>query len=525
VKQIITDVTLAIKAVLKPQIEELRADIARLKDDNDTLAKENSDLRGATAELERMLTDLTSHVKEIDEAGITSTGVQIRIDDAKAKLLSEISEAFSYLPSSGDAFWSLGHVVEKGFADEHQFRIVLSDRMDGMVQEQATRHSDTMTLIGKTQDSVNELSQSTQPRFDLPALQTQIANAADLAAKASETAASAALRVNTIDEFVRLDGQNMRTSLEALDLSGLAGAVRASIHESSERVNAMDASVREFLTAGENSVSSLTAYTTESTSRAIAQAMDSIGSAIGDMKSKVDERLASLKDGSPGPAGEAGPRGPQGDPGPPGEPGKEGSPGLPGPRGEVPPPVFLRDGQGAPAGTWGVWNGGLWYARANTEAAPDRDASWMLMANGFAGAEFQVTKEGAEGVLALVLSDGSRKEFAIPLSPVEHLGPWTAGEIYTLNQEVAYNGCTWRARGRTGSEPGKDENWRLVSSRGKAGPRGEQGPAGTIGLTGPKGPRGRGVADLGIDPRGLIITMDDGEVIAIPVSGVDDDPK
>jgi predicted nucleic acid-binding Zn-ribbon protein len=524
--EIITNVTLAIKAVVKPQIEELKEQMARLAFDNDTLAKENSDLRGENAEIQKMLAELQDHVKEIDEAGITSTVVQIRLDEVAAKLenslgvlRTNISEAFSvmlrenfgYLPDKNSSFWNL----EKEVSEIVRGTTALA------------------TDIGKTQDSLNELSEATQPKFDLEALTGMIGSAnersvaaAALAEKAVDLVEENNTKADNLREAVTLISQELKGSLEAADLPRLTMAAQAAVQDASERVRVLETTAAEVLTSSERTINERIAEMSANTARITEEMSARLGEYMGAADAHISERLASLKDGSPGLPGEDGPPGPQGDPGPPGEPGKEGPPGSPGPRGEpgqIPPPLFLQDDQGAPAGTWGVWKGGLWYARANTEAAPDRDASWILMANGFAGAEFIVTKDGAEGVLALILSDGARKEFAIPLSPVEHLGPWTAGEVYTLNQEVAYNGGTWRARGTTSTEPGKDDKWRLVSQRGKAGPKGDPGSVGLKGPAGPPGPKGRGVADLGIDPRGLIITMDDGEVIAIPVSGVSDD--
>ena len=279
---------------------------------------------------------------------------------------------------------------------------------------------------------------------------------------------------------------------------------------------------------------------------------------------KINERLASLRDGAPGPQGEPGPAGPMGPPGPegpagpqgeqgpPGEqglqglPGEQGLKGDPGPQGEqgiqglrgdpgpagepgpmgAPGPAgqtgpqgslaalrTIRNGVDYKEGDLGAWRGGIWYASKDTSLTPDDDTSWRLCLNGIAGSTFRYEEDGSAGTLAIILSDGRKVEHIFCLSPVRLLGAWQEGEEYSLNDEVAFNGCTWRAmRGTMSQPPGED--WRLVSQRGKSGPRGELGPPGP---SGPAGPPGAGIKNVEFVDGGFLITLTDGNTLAAPV--------
>jgi ribosomal protein L7/L12 len=352
------------------------------------------------------------------------------------------------------------------------------------------------------------------------------------------------------------------------DIQALSDVVRASVHASQEQVGQFIASgtneladmlktvekstavvqghvetsslaISEAISSARQDISNLTSATAEEVNRRLDEHRATVVGSVQELRAdalaefaaadaRITERLASLKDGAPGPQGEPGPAGPpgapglegpvglQGEAGPAGEPGPMGQPGPPGQagqNGQVPPPVMLAEGQGAPGGTWAVWRGGLWYARQNTLSDPTKDAGWIIMCNGVNGARLAYGPDGAEGTLALELSDGNVREFTLALSPVIHQGAWTEGVEYHLNAEVAFNGCTWRALRPTLSQP-PGEDWRLVSQRGKPGSRGEAGPPGP---EGPAGPRGAGIKKLEFLNGGFLATLTDGTSLAAPV--------
>jgi cell division protein FtsB len=251
---------------------------------------------------------------------------------------------------------------------------------------------------------------------------------------------------------------------------------------------------------------------------------------------KVDERLASLKDGrdgEPGPQGEPGPMGPAGSPGPEGPigpqgaPGEQGPQGLPGPQGLTGPTGHIanvktiRTGVEYGEGDLGYWRGGLWLATKDVRQPPGEDLSWKLVVNGVDPDSFKMSysPEGERGTFGFALSDGTQKSFEACFSPVRHLGAWEAEAEYNLNEEVAFNGCTWRALRPTTSQP-PSEDWRLVSQRGKSGPRGDSGPPGPPGSAGPPG---AGIKAVEFVDGGFLITLTDGSSLAAPVTETPDE--
>lgn len=291
---------------------------------------------------------------------------------------------------------------------------------------------------------------------------------------------------------------------------------------------------------------------------------------LGAADSQITEKLSSLRDGrdgAPGPAGEPGPVGPEGPPGPPGpigpqglqgevgpqgpqgevgpqgeiglqgppgeigpqglrgevgpagEPGAQGLPGpqgLAGPPGLITPAVTLRDGVEYQEGTIGTYRGGVWQAWRDTKGLPIEDGGWKLLANGVAEISLATEVTGESAAFLIELSDKTVICKEIELALVKHQGTWEADREYKLNNEVAWNGSTWRAlRSTRGVEP-PGEDWRLVAQRGKSGPRGDPGP---IGLAGPVGPPGAGVDHIELDANGLVVTLTDGTVRAVPLGG------
>jgi hypothetical protein len=291
---------------------------------------------------------------------------------------------------------------------------------------------------------------------------------------------------------------------------------------------------------------------------------------LGAADSRITEKLSSLRDGrdgAPGPAGEPGPVGPEGPPGPPGpaglqgdvgpqgppgeigpqgpqgevgpqgeagppgemglrgevgpagEPGPQGQPGpagQAGPQGLIAQAVTLRDGLEYQEGTVGTYRGGVWQAWRDVKGPPIEDGGWRLLANGVADVALIPSTSGESVSFVIELADQTLVSREIELALVRHMGTYDPDREYRLNDEIAWNGSTWRAlRSTKGVEP-PGEDWRLVAQRGKSGPRGDPGP---VGPAGPGGPPGAGVDHIELDANGLVVTLTDGTVRAVPLGG------
>jgi hypothetical protein len=182
--------------------------------------------------------------------------------------------------------------------------------------------------------------------------------------------------------------------------------------------------------------------------------------------------------------------------------------------------VTLREGVAYQEGTIGTWRGGLWQAWRDTKDVPVEDGGWRLLANGVADVSLIENNAGDSVSFVMELADQTLVTKHIDLALVKHRGTYDPECEYKLNEEVAWNGSTWRAlRSTRGVEP-PGEDWRLVAQRGKSGPRGDPGP---IGLTGPGGPPGAGVDHIELDSNGLVVTLTDGTVRAVPLGGDKED--
>jgi hypothetical protein len=228
--------------------------------------------------------------------------------------------------------------------------------------------------------------------------------------------------------------------------------------------------------------------------------------------------------GEPGPEGPQGLAGPPGDQGPPGEAGPVGAPGPQGQEGRlgsVAGVKTLRAGHRYLEQDLATWRGGLWQAGRDTTLTPEDDDSWKLIVNGVNpdGVQMAYEPDGDVATLSFGMADGRKHSVKICVSPVKHLGAYEEGREYHLNDEVAFNGCTWRALRSTDTSP-PGEDWRLVSQRGKSGPRGEPGPHGPAG---PVGPPGAGIQKVEFMDGGFLVTLTDGTTIAAPVEAPDAD--
>lgn len=192
----------------------------------------------------------------------------------------------------------------------------------------------------------------------------------------------------------------------------------------------------------------------------------------------VNDRVAEISDGEPGPQGlpgeqgppgpqgERGESGPQGDEGPMGIHGVEGPQGLPGPAGErgerglegIPGPRGERGeaGEPGPIGERG-------------EAGPQGEAGPVGL-QGWRG------ERGETGPIGETGPRGERGE-AGPMAEMRAATRWTEGAVYYGGNLATHKGSLWQACCDTAREPGAEGGeWFLVAAAGRDGrdaPEGE----------------------------------------------------
>jgi len=152
--------------------------------------------------------------------------------------------------------------------------------------------------------------------------------------------------------------------------------------------------------------------------------------------------------------------------------------------------------------------GGVFQTWTDTDLNPlEKDSGWVCVVNGLHSQELKAVGQRGR-VLAVEMSDGtilhhSWKE-PIPL----HQGTWDGTKTYEEADEVMWNGCTWRFQEEKGnSEPGTNENWVLVSQRGKPGKQGLQGDQGPQGEKGADGKDANPITAAKIVMRELITEL------------------
>ena len=235
----------------------------------------------------------------------------------------------------------------------------------------------------------------------------------------------------------------------------------------------------------------------------------------------IEDRLAAVRDGSPGPAGEPGPPGPpgpqgqmgangldgekgeRGAPGEPGEPGEPGPAGIKGDSGPQGPPGL--DGLTGPAGPAGERGE---KGDPGRDGQPGRDGLHGLQGErGPAGKDGRDGIDGKDGAgfddfdmeydgdrtLTFRCASGDRKKertFVLPIGI--YRGRYKAGEAYARGDEVMHGGGNiYRALRDTQAKPGDDgKEWSLAANRGRDGRDGKDG------VPGPQGPEGRAGRDL-----------------------------
>jgi integrin beta 3 len=199
---------------------------------------------------------------------------------------------------------------------------------------------------------------------------------------------------------------------------------------------------------------------------ALSARLDEYGNIVGAIERRIDDRLATVKDGAPGPAGL---------PGPPGEAGPAGAEGQPGPAGRFAPPKLWAEGVIAYAGELVHRDGSTWCALTDT-ARPPPHSDYAPVA--LAGRDAY---------------------------PGQARGLWQPDGQYRALDVVAFNGSEWRAvKDDPGPLPG--EGWAL-GAKGVKGAPGERGPKGDAGAPGRDAAP---VAGLKLDGWRLVLARGDG---------------
>ncbi|MEH3121986.1 MAG: hypothetical protein PGN16_08410 [Sphingomonas phyllosphaerae] len=207
--------------------------------------------------------------------------------------------------------------------------------------------------------------------------------------------------------------------------------------------------------------------------------------ALSALTRRVEDRLATVRDGVDGKDGADGQKGDRGEPGAQGEPGRDGQDGAAGADG--------RDGQDGAPGKDGI---------DGKDGAPGIDGrDGADGADGAAGADGKDGEPGAPGEPGRDGIDGKDAYAG------EARGLFDPDASYRAMDVVSFNGSEWRAkRDDPGELPG--DGWMLSASRGKRGDRGERGPQGA---DGERGKDGASILAAFVDEdMQLTITRDDG---------------
>jgi hypothetical protein len=160
---------------------------------------------------------------------------------------------------------------------------------------------------------------------------------------------------------------------------------------------------------------------------------------LDELRERLENRLATLRDGEDG------------------EPGPEGAAGAPGPQGTLPVVCLWTDGVHY-RGDVRAHRGATWQAFRDTAREPGAAGDdWILLA--------AAGRDAAEG---------------------EVHGQFEPGRDYRKFDLVCFDGCEWRARcDDPGPLPGA--GWALSAVQGKRGGKGERGERGEKGAAGPAG--------------------------------------
>jgi hypothetical protein len=130
-------------------------------------------------------------------------------------------------------------------------------------------------------------------------------------------------------------------------------------------------------------------------------------------------------------------------------------------------------GERAPFGALRTHRGSLWQCanRAGATAEPSPGADWLVVADGIAAIEVApVVGDPRRTVIRVHTGAGATREVSLHVPAVVWRGTWSADTRYTKGDAVIRNGSSWVCvRGTLGGEPGKSDDWHLMSQRGKPG--------------------------------------------------------
>lgn len=225
------------------------------------------------------------------------------------------------------------------------------------------------------------------------------------------------------------------------------------------------------------------------------------------------------KDGAAGPKGDPGESitGPQGPAGPPGEsvkgePGRDGKDGIQGPPGPAGESIKGDPGKdGAPGrdalqidvlpsvdpkvsyprGIFARFEGGIIRSFRNTvpvERTGSVEASgWEVAMNGIADLQVSISEDCRTIRIQTRTTEGEKTEHTFAMPVLIYRGVWAPG-AFNKGDVVTWGGSAWHSQANDNkSEPGKNDDWKLMvkeGRRGKDGPEGKQGPPGTPGKNG-----------------------------------------
>lgn len=162
-----------------------------------------------------------------------------------------------------------------------------------------------------------------------------------------------------------------------------------------------------------------------------------------DVKSLVNEAIASL---------------------PAAEPGKDGEDGRDALSLEILP--FIDEGKSYPRGSYATHNGGLWRAYEKTHGM----RGWECLVDGVAGIDIQRSEQRSFTLTVNRTSGTSEtKSFDVPV--MIYQGVFKSGQEYLPGDTVTWGGSLWHCDEQTQDKPGEtgSKGWTLAAKRGRDG--------------------------------------------------------
>lgn len=147
--------------------------------------------------------------------------------------------------------------------------------------------------------------------------------------------------------------------------------------------------------------------------------------------------------------------------------GRDGSEGAPGRDAvQIQPHPSIEEDRSYQRGAYATHKGGLWRAERTTDGMD----GWVCVVEGIAAVDEVQTSE-REITRTVTLSSGAKHVSTFKMRNAIHRGTYRRGAVYELADEVAWDGCTWRATGDgVKDEPRAGANgWQLVAKKGNDG--------------------------------------------------------